>query len=179
MPARPLLLGTDGDWPFAGHFRGAVDGAAWAGRVAAGADLDVAWRAGRTVDTALRRPGPPDADRRRALSILWTRLDAIGREGLGPAEGGDLALLLVTWDADGAAVSGVGLGAVHAVAGERVEPWVVPPHPLLGAPGLPAKRPGALTLDALPDWLVGVPAGEGGDLADAPRVLLARCGVHP
>lgn len=175
----PLLLGRGGDWPFAGHFRGRLGPVAWAGCVAAGDDLEVAWRAARTVDGVLRRKGPPTADRRRALSILWARLDGVAREALGSARGEDLALLLLAEDEEGAAISGVGLGGLYAVWGEHVQPWVLAPHPLLGAPGAPTRRPGAMTVDRLPDRVVAVAHESPEDLSQVPlEVLLARCGVR-
>jgi hypothetical protein len=159
----PLLLGRGGDWPFAGHFRGR---------------LEAAWRASRAVDAALRRKGPPTADRRRALSILWARLDGVDREVLGPFGGDDLTLLLTAEDEEGGAVSAVGIGALHAVFGGRAGPWVVAPHPLLGPRGVPARRPGAMTVDHLPDWVVAVEPGCSEDLGSVDfDALLARCGV--
>ncbi|MBW1880018.1 MAG: hypothetical protein JRI25_18205 [Deltaproteobacteria bacterium] len=176
--SRPLLLGRGGDWPFAGHFRGRLGRVAWAGCVAVGDDLAAAWRVSRVVDGALCRKGPPTADRRRALSIMWARLDGVVREVLGPGGGDDLALLLTAEDDEGAAVSAVGIGALYALFGGHAEPWVIAPHPLLGPPGLPARRPGAMTVDHLPDWVVAVEHGRSEDLDRvALDALLGRCGV--
>ncbi len=176
--ATPLLVGREGDWPFAGYFRGRSGVAAWAGCVAADAPPDVGWRAAMAVGAALLAGGPPKADRRRALAILWSRLDAVDRAALGPAGGADLTLLLVATDDEGDAVSGVGLGGLWAVWGERAEGWVAPPHPLLGDAGLPSRRPGALTVDVAPELLVATTAGRPVDLAGARRgPLRERCGV--
>lgn len=169
--AIPLLVGHAGDWPFAGALRGRCGPVAWAGCVAWRADPAVAWRAARALDAALRSPGPPRADRRRALSILWERLDAVDRDLLGPGGGDDLVLLLIARDDAGFAVGGVGLAEVRDGEGGS---WVAPPHPLLGPAGIPDQRPGALTTDTLPSVLVGVPVGPVPDWGDDP---LAACGA--
>ncbi|MBN2800333.1 MAG: hypothetical protein JXX28_14430 [Deltaproteobacteria bacterium] len=181
-PPTPLLLGRPGPWPFAGYFRGQLvhpEGlrVAWAGRVSDGADLTVAWRATLAMQQALSRKGPIDADRRRALSILWARLDGVHREGLGPAQGADLSLLLLAEDPDGIAVSAVGLRQLLGPREGALSPWVRGAHPLLGAPGIPVARPGALTSEEAPAVLVGI-----GDEVDAPRSVgegLLMCGVWP
>jgi len=185
---RPLLVGRGGPWPFAGYFVGRLDPTprsrvCWAGRVAVGDDLELAWRATRAVRGALLRGGPIAEDRRRALSVFWTRLDGVHRSSLGSAEGGDISLLVVAEDAEGAAVSGVGLGAVHAVGPDApASPWVSGNHPLLGHPGLPQRRPGAITVDRLPPWLVAVAPSElgAGDPVVGGRAdgILPRCGVY-
>lgn len=174
-----LLVGRDGDWPFAGHFRGHLGPVSWAGCVAADAGPETAWRAARAIAMALRAGGPPQADRRRALSILWARLDGVDREALGPDRGEDLVLLLVAADPEGAAVSGVGLGGLWALWGERAEAWVTPPHPLLGPPGPPVRRPGVLTVAQAPSFLVATAHDRPVDLAGARRsAVQSVCGVH-
>lgn len=175
----PLLVGREGDWPFAGHFRGRLGPVAFAGCVAATAGPEAAWRAGRAVEAALRAGGPPQADRRRALSILWARLDGVDRDALGPERGADLALLLLATDAEGTAVSGAGLGGLWALWGERAEAWVTPPHPLLGSPGLPARRPGVLTVAQAPPFLVASEHLRPVDLAGVRRAAVeAACGAR-
>lgn len=181
-----VLTGREGPWPFAGYFRGSMDAAhgawlSWAGRVDAGVDPVAGWKASRAVVAALQQGGPIDAERRRALSILWDRLDAVDRAALGEAGGADLSLLLVARDAHGASVSGVGLGAVFTLEeGGEAQPWVTGEHPLLGPPGLPRTRPGALSVDSLCAWVLAVPAGEAAQVEGLPLAqVLAHCGVHP
>jgi hypothetical protein len=130
------------------------------------------------VQLALEEGGPPDIDRRRAISALWARLERLDRVQLGPEAGADLSVLLVAIDAEGVAVSGAGLTAVFGVdQSRRAWDWIVGTHPLLGAPGLPIERPGALTTTDAPEWLVasvpGVPGIGGLRLEE----VLPRCGV--
>ncbi len=141
----------------------------------------MAWRASRAAHNALMRMGPVDADRRRTLSIVWARLDGVSRDLLGPNAGDGLVLLLAAQDADGLAVSAVGLRSVlSADAQGPVSTWVAEPHPLLSLSGLPSERPGALMLDGAPQWLVGVPTDVRADVVghSVTDVLMA-CGVHP
>lgn len=174
--AEAMLVGRSAELPFLGYFQRRLGSVAWAGAVARGADPVVAFQAARALDRALARGGDIRADRRRALSILWARLEGVDRTLLGPSGGQDLVLLLCGEDDSGGAVSGVGLGAVYAL-GDTVTPWIAAPHPLLGPPGLPVKRPGVLTVDALP-VLVGLPEGNAGLDTDPARVRVA-CGDHP
>ena len=178
------LLGRDGPLPFVGAFRGALPRSeggttvSWVGRVTSGTDPALGWRAARSVSAALARKGPVDADRRRALSILWARLHTASRDVLGPNLGDGLVLALLAQDAEGIAVSAVGLAAVWSVAADVTGSWIEPGHPMLGLPGFPSDRPGAVCVDEGPTWLVGVPH-------DAPVVppdravqqLLGECGV--
>ncbi len=177
------LLGRGGDFPFAGHFHGVLDAPtggtrlSWAGRVTSGADRTLAWRAARALHNALLRQGPIEADRRLAASIAWARVDGVSRDILGPNRGDGLVLLLVARDDQGIAVSAVGLSAVLSIDDGEVHSWIADPHPMLGLPGLPAKRPGALTSDEAPAWLVGVPHGSAvPDLSVDD--LLTQAGVH-
>lgn len=161
------LVGREGAWPFVGHFEGGYASAStggtwfrWCGRVAVGRDLELAWRASRTLDRALKRGGPPDADVRRGLSILWSRLDAVRRDGLGPAGGDDLVMLALAGDAEGVGVCAVGLVELVAVGSRyAASPWVPEGHPLLGRPGFPSRRPGVLTVSDPPEGLFGRAAG--------------------
>jgi len=78
---------------------------------------------------------------------------------LGPAEGGDLSLLVVAADPDGIGVAGVGLAAALGRGPTGVAPLVAPGHPLLEPPGRPSAVPGVLTLDgARVDAVIGVPS---------------------
>ena len=174
------LLGRIGAWPFAGHFQGTSGQVCWAGRVGLSGDLEQAWRASRAVQRALLRAGPIEADRRRALSVLWSRLSGVSRDLLGPGEGADLVLVAVATDEEGSAITAIGLQAVLAAsATTAASPWVQGTHPLLGEPGLPARRPGALTVDRCPPWLIGVPRGVERDPRGARlERLLPACGVH-
>jgi len=180
MPHAPpslALLGGPEPWPLAGHVRGALQGSrssvAWVGRTRASAGPEAAWRASRALEQALTRAGPPEGERRRVLSVLWSRLETL--EHLQ-----DLVLLLAAVDADGAALSAVGLGRILGDDGGTLRSWLAPPHPLLGAPGLPERLPGVLLVQGLPRWLVALPA----DLAQVPLEgrpldpVFARCGVH-
>lgn len=180
-PPQVGLLGTPGPWPFAGHLRGRRHGTggalSWAGRIAASGGPQVGYQASRAVDAALRQVAHT-GDRRRVLADAWLALDGLRPAALGPERGADLVLLLVAVDAEGAAISGVGLDRILGGAAE-LSLWLRPPHPLLGPPGLPGAQRGALSVDSLPPWLIGV-------AADAPSVAglrlqaaLRACGVHP
>lgn len=183
MSARPLLLGRGGPWPFGGYFRGGFSHGdtqvTWAGCVTDGEDLVLAWRAARAVQAALLRAGPVAADRRRALSVLWARLDGVPRDTLGGAVGGDLSLLVVATDPDGASISGTGLGSLVAPGPTgQVTAWVDGEHPILTPPGIPATRPGALSVTEIPPWLCGVPHGRALQLPARAPLVLRACGVQ-
>lgn len=179
---RLLLLGRGGRWPFAGQLHGEVEGGGvrlcWAGRVSTGG-LDTDFLLARRLHRALADPGSPGMDRRRAIAAAWDRVFACGPE-LAQARP---VLALTAEDADGGAISGVGLDALWAVHhGCLAEGWVQQPHPLLAPPELPEARPGALTVDALPPYLVAV--GADGSTSTDPRGhraqdLLPLCGVRP
>jgi len=179
------LAGRTGPWPFAGAFTGTLcddgpTGLAWAGRVTSGADLSLAWRASRLLEHPLARPGLPRADRRRALAIAWARLDGVQRELLGPNAGDGVSVLLIAWDAEGVALSGIGLEALYASdANGELAPWLAPAHPLFGLPGLTTARPMALTVDAAPSTLIAVAHGDEHDLAGVSlHTALQRSGVR-
>lgn len=179
------LAGRTGAWPFAGAFTGSLSddgpmGLAWAGRVTSGADLALAWRASRLLEHTLARPGLPRADRRHALAIAWARLDGVQRDLLGPNAGDGVSVLLIAWDAEGVALSGVGLEALYASdPGSALAPWLAPTHPLFGLPGLTTARPMALTVDSAPSSLIAVAHGDGHDLAGlAHQDALLRCGAR-
>ncbi|MCO4745551.1 MAG: hypothetical protein KC912_12235 [Proteobacteria bacterium] len=149
----------------------------WAGRVTTGA-LGTDFMAARTANRVLQATGSPGLDRRRAIAALWERIsEARGQLG----DTGRLVLLIVSEDSEGAAISGVGLDQLFAIHhGCLAESWVKPPHPLLGAPGLPEARPGALTVEAAPPYLVAV-GSDGSTVVDPrghrPVDLLPLCGV--
>ena len=177
------LLGRDGPLPFVGSFRGALPQSAggtsvsWAGRVTSGTDPALGWRAARSVSAALARKGPVDADRRRALSILWARLHTASRDVLGPNLGDGLVLALLAQDAEGIAVSSVGLAAVWSLH-DGVSSWIAPGHPMLSLPGFPSDRPGAVCVDVGPAWLVGVPHDAPvGPPERSEAQILGECGV--
>jgi hypothetical protein len=180
---RPVLMGRRGLWPLAGHLRGqnghGTRSLAWAGRVAASADLRTAWAAAGAVHRALSQASEPDVGRRQSIVLAWERLDRIERAELGPLGGEDLHLLLVACDAEGIAVSAAGMGGLHALKDGMSTPWVEGRHPLLSRPGLPAERPGALTASGGPSWLVGVAWGESMPQGESYERSLARCGVDP
>ena len=173
-PPALALLDRDDPWPLAGHVRGALQGpsasVAWVGRVKAAAGPQSAWRASRRLEDALTRAGAPSGDRRRVLSVLWSRL-----EGL--AEADDLVLLLAARDEAGVALSAVGVQRLYGARDGVLQTWLASPHPLLGAPGVPARMPGALVLPDLPSWVVG--AADDSALDGAPlQDVFVRCGVH-
>lgn len=182
-PAAPslALLGGLEPWPFAGHVRGSLTGpqasVSWVGRLGPASDPERAWRASRALERVLRRPDAPAGDRRRVLTVLWTRLDGLSR-ALGSGDGGDLVLLLAARDADGVALSAVGVHTLFALRDHALHPWLAAPHPLLAPAGRPESLPGALVLESLPGWLFAwdgsgpSPAGMG--LQDGFR----RSGVH-
>lgn len=186
-PPRVALLGRGGLLPFVGHFQGELSlpggglTLGWAGRVTTGASPEMGWRAARAVQGALARKGPIEADRRRALSVMWARLDAVARDLLGPLGGDDLVLLLCATDEEGSAISAVGVDAVFGAEPEgAVNLWVSPPHPMLGLAGLPTKRPGAVLVEVAPPWLIGSPQGVEDDPSGQPvAAVLHRCGVGP
>ncbi len=155
----PILWGSPSPWPFRGSFLGNTSngrqvGLAWAGRVAGNAPLDVAFRAGRAVDDALSDPQP--TDRLRTLAAAWERVVAVE---LGEFAG-TLSLLMTATDGDGVSITGVGLAAVWAGGQGPAREWIPPGHPLLSAPGVPATRPGALSVDVAPPLLIAVAHGD-------------------
>lgn len=173
-PQALALLGGPEPWPLAGHVRGALQGAAcsvsWVGRIGAAQGPEQAWRLSRRLERALTAGGPAEGDRRRVLSVMWARL-----EPLLPAE--DVVLLLASVDASGAALSAVGVGRLYGSLDGALRPWLAPPHPLLGPPGLQEEPPGGLVVQALPDWLFA--QVDGPDLDGTPvEQIFARCGVH-
>jgi hypothetical protein len=173
---RPVVVGRAGPWPFRGHFAGwcTSEGGvsvSLVGRVGAERPVADAWRRAQRVRSTLLDGGVGAADRLLALAVLWGRAEALA------ADCPDLTLLAVAQDQDGVAVSGVGLTAVWAAEGARIGHWVTGRHPLLGPPGL-GVRPGAISVDRAPPWLIAVPPDvhveDGLDGAS----LLARCGVR-
>jgi len=86
-------------------------------------------------------------------------------------------LFLASRDADGFALSAVGCHTLYGLRDGALQPWLFPPHPLLGPPGAPVDRPGALAVDDLPPWLIATaePVDLSGRTADA---TLPECGVH-
>lgn len=156
MDTRLALLGRGGRWPFAGHFHGQRQwqGArlCWAGRVSTGS-LERDFRLSRAITRRLSEAADARLDRRRAVAEAWDRL-MTEREDLTTVS---LVLLLLGEDGEGASLSAVGLSEIFAVHhGCLAERWLAAPHPVLGAPGMPDARPGALALEAVPPFLVGI-----------------------
>ncbi len=186
---RPLLRGRPGEWPLAGHVLGSQTGAPltcdvhWAGRVAAGASIGVAWRASRILEEAVRHGVREGGDARSTLKAVWEALESVVPSQLGPELGRDLSLLLVAKEGESLLVSAVGVGRIDVIRGgheEGLRPWLQGSHPLLVAPGLPERAPGALQIPARPAWLVGTVWGEAAPASErgVAAAFLARCGVH-
>ena len=185
----PLIfaLGDPGPLPFLGHFRTEVAGPGAlfrvAGRWAGAADAVEACAAAALVEqrvrTLARSVSRPD-DRVGFLLAFW---DAIVEESasLAAALTADLALLCMAADAGGVSVTGVGLAGCWFEAGSQPPQLLVPfGHPLLGPLGVPRERPGAMTLNAVPDVLYA----ELRSPLTAPRGLpesdlRAACGARP
>ena len=180
--AAPALAPVAGPWPFAGAFRGRRTVGdltlTWVGRIGASAGPEVGFRAARRVGKALAEAAVSE-DRRRALADAWLALDALAAPVLGPDGGADLVLLFVAADPEGAALSAVGLSGLWSGAPEaRLEPWIVGSHPLLGPPGRPGARRGALAVEALPPFIFAS-AHDGVDLAGLRHEeALVRCAVR-
>ena len=182
---RSLVLGGAGPLPFCGHFRTEVVGGrarlSAAGRIAATADLQVAYDVSRRVEAVLRTACEGawwDTDRHGLLRRAWTLLRELPSARLGPSQGQDFSVLFVARDERGIGVAGVGLDAVWVHLGDRWRALVPPGHPLLAPPGIPARVPGVLTLDTDPSAVLGAPTGVEPTLPP-PSALQARCGGRP
>ena len=186
MPkVRALVLGDAGPLPFCGHFRVEVVGGraslSAAGRVSAGADLQVAYDVARRVEAVLRTAAEGawwDTDRHGVLRRAWMLLGDIPGPRLGHVEGADLSVLFIAMDERGVGVAGVGMDAIWGHLGGRWRALVPPGHPLLAPPGMPKDVPGVLTLDDEPTAVLGAPTGVEPTLP-APSELPARCGDRP
>ena len=181
---QPVFLGRRSPWPLAGHLRGEVsegpDCLRWAGRVASGGDLETAWRAAGILHAALRRAGDTGRGRRRVLAAAWERVASLDPSALGPLRGADLHLMLVARDEEGFAISAVGLGGLFALESDGVaKPLLSGRHPMMGRPGVPDERPGALTVEQGPPWLVAVAWGSATIDGEPAGRVLSRCGVDP
>ncbi len=155
----PILWGSPPPWPFRGAFLGTTNndrgcGLAWAGRVAGDAPLDVAFRAARALDDALSDAFP--TDRLRTLAAAWERVVAVELAEFAST----LSLLMTATDADGVSITGVGLAALWAGGQGPATLWIPAGHPLLSVQGVPATRPGALSVDAAPPLLIAVAHGD-------------------
>jgi hypothetical protein len=181
MTPRALLLGDPGPTPFVGQFRCAISAGSAAlsiaGRVGAEAGLERAFEVSGLLAHALRSLQPVSPDRFALLRATWELLALMPSESLGPAAGGDLCLLLLSEDPDGACVAGVGLSMVWASDERALMPLVEVPHPLLCPAGRPSRTPGVLNLERAPHCIVGAPAHLP---ATAPTLaeLRARTGVR-
>jgi hypothetical protein len=178
-----LLCPSPGPMPFLGHFRvgwrEALSGYSVAGRIGAPADPAVAWASARGLEGAVRRcnaEGPAPAA--RLVRRVWEAVRRHPAGELGPRGGEDLIMLILAWDAEGASLSGVGLGRLWAGDDPGLRAVLPPEHPLLAIPpGRPAQLPGALSLRAAPSLVVGAPAGEEA-LIPAPGRVRASCGAR-
>ena len=188
MSPLALLLGDPERLPFPGHLRlsrveGDV-GIAVSARVGvAGLDepgLVLAWRAARALEQRLDQDlAAAPLDRHALLHALWQAVAAAPASALGPAEGSDLSLLAVAFDAQGLGIAGVGLASVWGRGAAGLAPLVATGHPLLAPPGRPERTPGVLTLDRdSVTAVIGVPSHLGPTLPP-PAELDRRCGVRP
>ncbi|MCB9796952.1 MAG: hypothetical protein H6741_30075 [Alphaproteobacteria bacterium] len=176
---RALLLGSSGRLPFNGHLRVSrlTDGVRLqvAARVAHGAPPPEAWEAVCAAYAALA--AAEGHDRWQLCRDAWERLLAVDRGRLGPASGADLSLLMVTEDAGGETISGVGLAALHTLERGELRPVVPAGHPLLGAAGLPTQPPNVLSPARPGPVYVGRCAAL--SVAEPPaRGVLEACGVR-
>ena len=183
MPA--WLIGDPGRMPFVGHLRFAARvGDAWislAGRVHPG-DVEEGWRAARELAAALdpieERTRGLGAGRFALVRAAWALLGEAPRDGLGPAGGADVSVLMVAGDPGGVAVTGVGLTGVWGLeAGGQWTPLASEGHPLLSRAGLPSTPPGVLELERAIEVVVGCPHPMEPELP-APSVMAERCGVR-
>jgi hypothetical protein len=161
------MLGRGGRWPFAGHVAGETRAGgvrlSWAGRVSTG-DLGTDFLLAKRVSAALGAVVLETLDRRLAVAAGWEAVFELRDE----LEGVRPVLALLGEDGQGGAVSAAGLGAMWSIHhGCLAEPWVTSPHPLLSEPHLPAAFPGALTIDAVPPYLIAV--GADGTAVTHPR----------
>jgi|GEM_PF-2169269 len=155
---RVLAFGDPGPLPFLGHFRAEVAGPGSvlrvAGRVGGAGDAVEANALAGAVEARVRAlvhaVDRPD-DRRVLLRGLWSALSAEAERH--PASmTADFAVCVVAVDPKGVSVTGVGLAGTWFLADRQPpRPLVPATHPLLSPLGLPANRPGAMTLNATPD----------------------------
>ena len=160
-----MLVGSPGRTPFAGYFRGRTAAGlprlAWAGRIRASENPQVAWQAGEQANAAMN--SALGRDRFALIDAAWAALRPLDR--------GDLSVLLVAYDSEGASVSACGLCELRADG----HPIVEVGHPLLGEPGIP-ERTGFFQPDReTTDW-VGVPVGSRWPAADVPVACGWRIG---
>jgi len=127
---------------------------------------------------ALAFEGTVPTERLHAVSWFWDRIDSVSGDLLGERRGEDLTVLVIAGDPRGCAVSGAGLGRVYGTLEGYLRSWVTPPHPLLGPPGRPSQRPGALQVTRIPATLVGVAEGAPELEHEPVDSVLPWCGVH-
>jgi hypothetical protein len=164
MQVAAFLLGEPGRLPFVGHFRTSIQlgdvNIAAAGRVAGSANVAVAFRAAREIETALqgiRTANLSHLDRNSVLRAAWATLSDIADCDLGPEGGKDLSIIFTVQDQSGMGIAARGVGGVWSWQNETLLPLVEGNHPLLGPPGRPEEPPGVLTLDAPVDAVVAIP----------------------
>ncbi len=164
---RALLLGGAGRYPFNGHLRLVVErGSASlhvAGSLAVGSEPPVAYAAAGALRRCLARV--EGGDRHGLLRSAWERLAALDPSLLGPAQGDDLALIMLAEDGRGVGIAGTGLAALFR-GGAELEPLIDVTHPLLGIRGIPDAPPGVFTPHSPPRVVVATAAS--GALEPAP-----------
>lgn len=153
-----FALGDPGPLPFLGHFRAEVTGpGSWlavAGRWASAGDTVEACAAASHIEHRVRAlvssVDRPD-DRIVLLVGFWSAVTTLSSE-LAAALSADFAVVCVAADARGVSVTGVGLAGCWFESEQQPPQMLVPfGHPLLSSLGIPQQRPGAMTLNAIPE----------------------------
>lgn len=177
------LHGAPDRLPFVGHFRAARSHGnlayAVAGSVASRSDVETAFRAARSIESALLGVSFEGLnDKVLLLEGIWNALSAIDGCDLGPKEGSDLVALIAVLDEQGMGIAGPGLGGVWAWGEAGLTPLVQGAHPLLSGAGRPERLLGMLTLDSVCPSVVAVAHDH-----PVPTLqfhgLKQRCGVNP
>lgn len=157
---RVLAFGDPDPLPFLGHFRSECMGPGSLLRVAgrwgsACKAVEASALAGALEAMVRGLPSTVDRpdDRVVLLRAFWDQL-MVRAEALPAEHTADGALVVMAADARGVTVSGMGLAGCWFLAERQpVRPLVPANHPLLGPLGVPAQRPGGMTLNRVPEVL--------------------------
>ena len=164
------------EWPFSGTFYGFGPQLSWAGCVGSGTDPLKDWHNASRFRARLSQLQGFRGDNKVAIATFFSVLSREQGQGQGEEE---LSVLVAASDHTGVAVSGFGFHAILATEHPgATEVWLEGEHPMLSLPGWPTQPMGAIVLERVPKWLIGVlhPADDGwkGTLSDQ---LLPECGV--